>query len=109
MHECAHAYLDRRFFLLQSLSGNGAAACTGKSAAPKRYAKINNPIEWAELQAEKLPAYILMPEYTARNYIEELYDYLRWDKDPENVMLVQKKKYRPVRRKDNSVRHEEFL
>lgn len=88
VHECAHAYLDRRFFLLQSLSGNGAAACMGKSAAPKRYAKINNPIEWAELQAEKLPAYILMPEYTARNYIEELYDYLRWDKDPENVMRV---------------------
>lgn len=88
VHECAHAYLDHRFFLLQSLSGNGAAACMGKSAVPKRYAKINNPIEWAELQAEKLPAYILMPEYTARNYIEELYDYSRWDKSPENVMRV---------------------
>lgn len=88
VHECAHAYLDHRFFLLQSLSGNGAAACMGKSAVPKRYAKINNPIEWAELQAEKLPAYILMPEYTARNYIEELYDYSRWDRSPENVMRV---------------------
>ena len=45
-------------------------------------------IEWAELQAEKLPAYILMPEYTARNYIEELYDYSRWDRSPENVLRV---------------------
>lgn len=47
-----------------------------------------NPIEWVELQAEKLPAYILMPEYTARNYIDELYDYSRWDRSPENVMRV---------------------
>ena len=88
VHECVHAYLDYRFFMLQSLSGEQYDACMGRSLSPRKYVKTNSPIEWMELQAEKLPAYILMEETNTRRYIEDLYDDCRWDRSPENVMRI---------------------
>ena len=88
VHECVHAYLDYRFFMLQSLSGMQYDACMGRTLSPRKYIKTNSPIEWMELQAEKLPAFILMEENNTRRYIEDLYDSSRWDKSPDNVMRV---------------------
>ena len=91
VHECVHAYLDSRFFLLQSLAGGERDACMGRSVNATRYLRPNSPIEWMELQAEKLPAYILMEVNNTRRVIEELYDDSHWDKSPANVMSVVEK------------------
>lgn len=91
VHECVHVYLDSRFFLLQSLAGGEHDACTGRSVNATRYLRPNSPIEWMELQAEKLPAYILMEANNTRRVIEELYDDSNWDKSPQNVMRVVEK------------------
>lgn len=91
VHECVHAYLDYRFFMLQSLSGKPYEASMGRSVSPKRFVQNNSPISWMELVAEKLPAYILMEETNTRHVIEDLYDSFRWDKTPENVMRIVEK------------------
>ena len=88
VHECVHAYLDFRFFMLQSLSGKPYEASMGRSVSPKRFVQNNSPISWMELVAEKLPAYILMEETNTKRVIEDLYDSSRWDKAPENVMRI---------------------
>lgn len=91
VHECVHAYLDYRFFMLQSLSGKPYEASMGRSVSPKRFVQNNSPVSWMELVAEKLPAYILMEETNTRRVIEDLYDSSRWDKSPENVMRIVEK------------------
>ncbi|MBQ4448497.1 MAG: helix-turn-helix domain-containing protein [Clostridia bacterium] len=91
VHECVHAYLDYRFFMLQSLSCEPYKACMGRSLSPRKYVRTNSPVEWMELQAEKLPAYILMEETNTRRYIEDLYDDCRWDRSAENVMRIVEK------------------
>lgn len=88
VHECVHAYLDYRFFMLQSLGGKPYNSCMGRSLSPIKYVRTNSPIEWMELHAEKLPAYILMEESNTRNYIEDLYDRCHWDTSPGNVMSI---------------------
>lgn len=88
IHECSHAYLDSRFFLLQALAGGDRAACTGRTVNGIRFLRPNSPVEWMELQAEKLPAYILMEENNTRGEIEDLYDCSRWDRSPANVMSI---------------------
>lgn len=88
VHECVHAYLDFRFFMLQSLSGKPYNSCMGRSLSPIKYVRTNSPTEWMELHAEKLPAYILMEESNTRNYIEDLYDRSHWDTSPGNVMSI---------------------
>ena len=71
-HECAHQYLDRWFFLLQMEAGNTAAAFTNrkKDAGRKPYAR-KTPIEWMELQCDKLPAYLLLESNATRAFVEK--------------------------------------
>ena len=90
LHECSHAFLDDRFFMLQALSGRPYPVCAGRS--PSGYCvKPNGRLEWMELHASKLPAYILMEETRTYNAIEELYDDSGWDRSPANVMSIVEK------------------
>lgn len=84
VHECAHYYLDRHFFMLQALSGNPSYMAAGRSVSVKRYSSVNSPVDWMELQAEKLTAYILMEEGRTRELIEER----GFNLTPENMSWV---------------------
>lgn len=70
-HECSHMFLDRWFFLLQMMAGNTAASFTNRRKERSHYAK-KTPVEWMELQCEKLPAYLLLEKDTTKSYVEEL-------------------------------------
>lgn len=90
LHECSHAFLDDRFFTLQALSGSPYPVCAGRSLS-WHCLKPNGPLEWMELHASKLPAYIFMEETRTYNAIEELHDDSGWDRSPANVMSIVEK------------------
>ena len=73
IHECAHIYLDYTFFMLQIITGNPFRKFTRRlKPADRQRLPYNSPIQWMELQAEKLPAFIIMEEESTRRYVEEL-------------------------------------
>ena len=73
VHECVHVYLDRTFFMLQLLTGRPFQTYTSRMVRGKRYAfSQNSPIQWMELQAEKMPAYLIMETVSTKQYIESL-------------------------------------
>lgn len=72
VHECVHMYKDRYFFLLQMMVGKHVCSYTSRKRRDTGYRSFNSPIEWMELQAEKLPAYILMEEKNTRSEIERM-------------------------------------
>ena len=84
VHECVHMFLDLPFFLLQMLSGRPFCAYTSRKRK-KKYSGNNTPIDWMELQAEKLPAYILMEETNTRKEIERLLAERGGDRIPETM------------------------
>ena len=88
VHECCHVFLDMPFFKLQMLSGKPFASFTSRKRKKKKYAQINSPIDWMELQAEKLPAYVLMEEETTRREIERLLDIRNGVRSPENMHWI---------------------
>ena len=88
VHECCHVYLDLRFFKLQMLSGKPFTSYTSRKRTRKHYSQNNGPIDWMELQAEKLPAYILMEENNTRKKIEELLAERGGIRSPENIHWV---------------------
>ena len=72
IHECMHIYLHRNFYMLQ-LAANPQ---WGYSAHRKRRRFAGSrlsPVDWSELQAQKLPAYILMPTETAKPEAEAFF------------------------------------
>lgn len=69
-HECAHFYLDRQFFMMQMLAGKPYQSCTSRRRGRKRNFGRNTPIDWMELQAEKLPAFVLMERESTKAYVE---------------------------------------
>lgn len=86
IHECCHVYLDLLFFKLQMLSGKPFTSFTSKKKTKPRYSQINTPIDWMELQAEKLPAYVLMEENVTRREIERRLAENGGVRSPENIM-----------------------
>ena len=88
VHECCHVYLDLRFFKLQMLSGKPFTSFTSRKRTRKRYSQNNSAIDWMELQAEKLPAYVLMEEGNTRRKIEELLLSRGGAHTPENIYWV---------------------
>ena len=88
VHECCHVYLDLMFFQLQKLSGRPFASYTSRKRTGKRYVRDNSPIDWMELQAEKLPAYILMEENNTRKVIEKLLAERGGKRTPENMLYI---------------------
>lgn len=71
VHECCHMYLDRWFFLLQMMSGRKTACYTNKRKRQKKSYKKNTPIDWMELQCDKLPAYLLLEKGSIRSFVDK--------------------------------------
>ena len=71
VHECAHMYLDRWFFLLQMMAGNNKAAYTNRRKAQRHSFTNKTAVEWMELQCDKLPAYLLLERSSTKAFIEE--------------------------------------
>ena len=93
IHECCHMVLDTPFFFLQKMTGSCSCAkymCRDKTRRKQKGMRNNlTPIDWMELQAEKLPAYILMPEATVRqtvdSWIEHCYN---GDRSPDTMAQI---------------------
>lgn len=62
IHECCHLFLDRWYFLLQMMAGRRESGFINRRREKKRSFKKKSPIEWMELQCDKLPAYLLLEE-----------------------------------------------
>ena len=90
VHECVHMFLDLPFFLLQMMSGKPFCSYTSRKRK-KKYTASNTPIDWMELQAEKLPAYILMEESNTRKEIERLIAERNGDRSPETMGWIMRK------------------
>lgn len=88
VHECCHVYLDLLFFKLQMLSGKPYTSYTSRKKKKKRFSQNNGPIDWMELQAEKLPAYILMEENNTRALIERLIAERGGVRSPETMLWI---------------------
>lgn len=88
IHECCHVYLDLPFFKLQMLSGKPFTSYTSRKKKKKGYTRSNGPIDWMELQAEKLPAYVLMEEENTKRKIEELLAEKGGQRTPEVMLWV---------------------
>lgn len=88
IHECCHVYLDLLFFKLQMLSGKPYTSYTSRKKRKKGYSQNNGPIDWMELQAEKLPAYVLMEEENTKKKIEALLAEKGGQRTPENMLWV---------------------
>lgn len=71
VHECAHMYLDRWFFLLQMMAGNKKAAYTNRRKAQRHAFTNKTAVDWMELQCDKLPAYLLLECSSTKAFIEE--------------------------------------
>ena len=88
IHECCHVFLDLTFFKLQMLSGKPFTSYTSKKKVRHRFRNDNGPIDWMELQAEKLPAYVLMEEHNTRNEIIRLLRIKNGVRSPENIFWI---------------------
>ena len=87
VHECVHMFLDLPFFMLQMLSGRPFCSYTSRKRK-KKYSGNNGPIDWMELQAEKLPAYVLMEESNTRKEIEHMLRERGGDRSPETMSWI---------------------
>lgn len=88
IHECCHVYLDLFFFKLQMLSGKAFTSFTSRKRKKRVFSRDNGPIDWMELQAEKLPAYVLMEENITRREIERLLAERNGVRSPENIFWI---------------------
>ena len=88
IHECCHVFLDLFFFKLQMLSGKPFTSYTSRKRKKKQFNTNNGPIDWMELQAEKLPAYILLEENNTRKEIERLLSMKDGIRSPENIFWI---------------------
>ena len=88
IHECCHMFKDGRFFFLQMLGGKAYTSFTSRKKERKKAFLENSPIDWMELQAEKLPAYILMEEHNTRNEIDRLLRMRDGVRSPENMWWI---------------------
>ena len=88
VHECCHVFLDLPFFMLQMLSGKPFTSYTSRKRTKKQFSQDNGPIDWMELQAEKLIAFVLMEEKNTKKKIEEFLTECGGVRSPENIYWV---------------------
>ncbi|MBR0161584.1 MAG: helix-turn-helix domain-containing protein [Oscillospiraceae bacterium] len=82
LHECAHLYLALPFFMLQAMAGTEVPeACCRRTELRQPL----GPADWMELQARKLPAYLLMEEERTRRRCEEDLQRRGGVRSPENM------------------------
>lgn len=78
LHECNHFYLHRLFYMMQMLAMPKLSFHVHRKIE-KTKRKFNMkmaPEQWMELQANKLPAYLLMPAEPTKAYIQRAYERL---------------------------------
>lgn len=88
VHECVHMYKDKYFFLLQMMTEKPFRSYTSRKRKRVKHISTNSPIDWMELQADKLPAYILMEERNTRAEIERLLCERGGDRSPETFNWI---------------------
>ena len=86
IHECVHMYLDRHYFFLQRMAGLRATAYAAKKE--RNYGWRNTPVDWMELQADKMPAHILMEKNATLTAIDRLLSQYHGSRDPQVVRAV---------------------
>ncbi len=86
IHECVHMYLDRYYFFLQRMGGLKATAYAAKKE--RNYSWRNTPVDWMELQADKLPAHILMEKNATLTAIDRLLSKYQGRRDPQVIRTV---------------------
>ena len=85
IHECCHLYLDTPFFMVQLMSGKPFQSHISRKRTKERKIGNNSPVEWMELQAEKLPAFVLMEENNTKAEIERLLGMRGRFRTPDNM------------------------
>ena len=88
IHECGHMYLNRAFFLLQCMSGKKYSGIVYRRTDRPRHKIGRDPVDWMEIQAEKLPAYILMEKESTIRVIEKQLLKYGNDRSPETMNKI---------------------
>ena len=70
VHECTHFVLNTPFYMLQKIARGTQMKAAGRTVRrePKQ---VYTVMDWAERQAEKMPAYIMMPESVIRQWADD--------------------------------------
>ena len=82
VHECVHYCLDRHFFRLQQLCAEEYPGWCSRELGAAGTAG-NRPADWMERHAERLPAYILLPEARVRQEAERVLARFGGERTPE--------------------------
>lgn len=73
-HECIHFYFHRIFYFLQSLARPTLCYHAHKRREKKQTGyKRKSPVEWTELQAQKMPAYLMLPAETTSAVLSDFF------------------------------------
>ena len=85
-HEGAHHYLDRFFFLLQKTHGHEYCSylCKRRKAGEKEEERWA-PVELMEMQANKLPGYLMIQDKPGKAYAEKLMDSYGGERSLDNM------------------------
>lgn len=82
LHELIHGYLGHFFFLLQKMHGHDYCSymCKRFDREAEQHEKWT-PVDILEMQANKMPGYLLIQDRPGRAFAEELMDDLGWKPD----------------------------
>ena len=85
-HEGAHHYLDRFFFLLQKTHGHEYCSylCKRRKEGEKEEERWA-PVELMEMQANKLPGYLMIQDKPGKAYAEKLMDSYGGERSLDNM------------------------
>lgn len=78
LHECNHFYLHRLFYMMQMLAMPKMSFHVHRKVekTKRKFNQKMTPEQWMELQASKMPAYLLMPAEPTKAHIQRTYERL---------------------------------
>ena len=93
MHECSHMVLDTPFFFLQHMTGSCSCSKYLSREKGRKMERTTNqqmtPVDWMELQAAKLPAYLMLPEKTVRKTVDSWIEHqYQGDRSPSTMAQI---------------------
>ena len=86
IHECVHVFKDNYFFLLQRMAGADVEMFTSRTANACNTGIT--VVDRMEEQAERLPAFIMMPAETTKAFIEDELEELGGFLSPTNMQVI---------------------
>jgi len=86
IHECVHVFKDKYFFLLQRMAGANVEMFTSRTASGSKTGIT--VVDRMEDQAERLPAFIMMPAETTKAFIEDELEELGGFLSPTNMQVI---------------------